>query len=57
MNSLNCNFIPNDFQFVAVCGRTSADLLDSYNMDRRISLEGNTGKSFGTMLKRIFRGK
>ena len=57
MNTLNRNFISNDFQFVAVCDRTCADLLDSYNMDRRIPLEGSTGKSFGMTLKRIFLGK
>ena len=55
--TLNRFFIPNDDLFVAVCGRTCADLLDSYNMDRRITLEANTGTSICTKLKRAFLGK
>lgn len=55
--TLDRSFVANDFQFVAVCNRTCADLLDSYNMDRRIPLEVDTGKSLGRTLKRIFLGK
>lgn len=55
--TLSRSFVANDFQFVAACDRTCADLLDSYNMDRRIPLEVNTGKSFSMTLKRIFLGK
>ena len=52
-----CAFAPSDLQLVAVCDRTCADLLDIYNMDRRVTLEANTGMSLGTKLKRIFLGK
>ena len=50
-------FAPNDFQLVAVCGRTCADLLDIYNLDRRVTLEANTGTSLGARIKHIFLGK
>lgn len=53
----NCLFIPNEVQFIAACDRTSADLLDSYNMDRRISMEAYDGASFYAKLKRVFLGK
>ena len=55
--ALNNNFIANDFMFIAACGRTCADLLESYNMDKRITLEVNTGTSLSTKFKRIFLGK
>ena len=55
--ALNRVFIPNDVMFVAACDRTCADLLDSYNMDNRITLEANTGTSFYTKLKRVFFSK
>lgn len=54
---LDNNFITNDYMFIAACGRTCADLLDSYNMDRRIPLEVNTGNSLRAKLKSIFLGK
>ncbi|MDE7242379.1 MAG: hypothetical protein K2O18_00090 [Oscillospiraceae bacterium] len=53
----NCLFITNEVQFISDCDRTSADLLDSYNMDRRISLEAYDGASFSAKLKRVFLGK
>lgn len=55
--TFNRSLVANDFQFVAACDRTCADLLDSYNMDRRIPMEVNTGKSFSMTLKHIFFGK
>ena len=53
----SCAFAPSDLMSVAVFDRTCADLLDIYNMDRRVALEANTGTSFCTKLKRIFLGK
>ncbi len=50
-------FAPNDVMSVAVCDRTCADLLDIYNMDRRVTLAANTGTSLGATLKHIFLGK
>ena len=55
--TLDHNYISNDFLFVAACDHACADLLDSYNMERRITLKVNTGKSFGAKLKSIFLGK
>ena len=55
--ALDNNFITNDHMFIAACGRTCADLLDSYNMDRRISLEANTGNSFRAKIKSLILGK
>lgn len=55
--TLNRSCVSNDFMFVAACGRTCADLLGSYNMDRQVTLEVNTGTSFSTKLKHIFLGK
>lgn len=59
MNTFTQNraFVSNDLLFVAACDHTCADLLDIYNMDRRVALEVNTGMSFGARLKRIFLGK
>ena len=57
MFTRNCAFASNDLMSVAVCDRTCADLLDIYNLDRRVTLEANTGTSFGTKIKRIFLGK
>lgn len=59
MNTFTQNraFFPNDVMFVAACDHTCADLLDIYNMDRRVTLEANTGTSFCSSLKRIFLGK
>lgn len=59
MNTFTQNraFALNDLMSVAVCDRTCADLLDIYNMDRRVTLEASTGMSFCTKLKRIFLGK
>lgn len=55
--TFNRNLVPNDFRFIAACDHTCADLLDSYNMDRRIPLDANTGKSLGVTLRRIFLGR
>ena len=59
MNTFTQNhaFAASDLMSVAVCDLTCADLLDIYNMDRRVTLEVNTGASFCTKLKRIFLGK
>ena len=59
MNTFTQNraFAPNDVLFVTACDRTCDDLLDIYNMDRRVTLEANTRTSFSTKLKRIFLGK
>ena len=55
--TLNHNYISNDLLFVAASDRICADLLDSYNMDRRLSLDVSAGTSLGTKLKHIFLGK
>ena len=59
MNTFTSNraFITNDVMFVMACDRTSADLMDIYNMDRRVNLEANNSASFSMKLKRIFLGK
>lgn len=57
MFTFNRGLVSNDYLFVAACDRTCADLMDSYNMDRRPALEVDTGKSLGRTLKRIFLGK
>ena len=53
--TLNRNFIPNDFLFVAASDRACADLMDS--MDRQFPMAVDTGKSLSRTLKRIFFGK
>lgn len=55
--TLNRSLVTNDFMFIAACDHTCADLLDSYNMDKQIRLEVDTGKSLGRTLKRFFLGK